>query len=89
MNDELENNFKQWIESGPYAWPGGYPTFALCEDGEALCHKCCLENANLIVDAIREGCGGWYIVAIGVNWEDDNVECAHCDEKIACAYPGE
>ena len=31
--------FKAFAKS-KYAWPGGYPLFAITNDGGCLCHKC-------------------------------------------------
>ena len=34
----------------PYAWPGGYPRYALMMDGGALCVACCKSEAKRIAD---------------------------------------
>lgn len=80
---------KQQLRAGKYAWPGGYPTFFICNDGAALCHDCVRKEwrhvceAHLI-DGYRHG--GWYVEACDVNWEDPNLWCDHCSTRIESAY---
>lgn len=71
------------IMRAPYAWPGGYPKFALCNDGGILCAHCCKENAKLIIGATRQE---WAIVAIDINWEDESLYCDHCGKSIESAH---
>jgi hypothetical protein len=73
----------QLVES-PYAWPGGYPMFAITSDGGALCHKCCKTEARSIGSTY--GSDGWAITALDVNWEDPGLYCDHCSERIESAY---
>jgi hypothetical protein len=77
-------HLRDQIVSQPYAWPGGYPLFAVTSDGGCLCSKCCKTEAK----QIGSTCGndGWQIVAIDVNWEDENLPCDHCGELIESAY---
>lgn len=67
----------------PYAWPGGYPLFALCSDGGALCHDCVRDNYRQIREAQKSysQCG-WNVVAIDVNYEEGSVTCDHCGDAI-------
>lgn len=60
-----------------FAWPGGYPLFYVDRDGsEAVCSECV--NTQNWSDK--------NIVSLAVNYEDDNLTCAHCGKKIAAAY---
>jgi hypothetical protein len=72
----------------PYAWPGGYPRFFLTNDGEALSFKEAKANARQIMEAIRDHdrSSGWLVVGADVNWEDDDLYCAHSGDKIESAY---
>lgn len=72
----------------PYAWPGGYPRYFVCGDGEALSFAAAKENAQLIIDAIRDEDkrSDWYVVGCDINWEDTELHCAHSGEKIESAY---
>jgi hypothetical protein len=76
-------------EDGPYAWPGGYPCHFICSDGEALSWKAAEENAGLIRDALiaDDRHSGWHVCAFDINWEDEDLLCAHTNEPIECAYP--
>ena len=71
------------IES-PCAWPGGYPMFAVTSDGAALCQSCCKSESR----SIGSTCGtdGWAIAGLAVNWEDPDLYCDHCGDRIESAY---
>lgn len=71
----------------PYAWPGGYPTFFITEDGAALCHKCAKREGQRIISSIRDGANAdWRVVAMEINWEDTDCYCDHCSKQIESAY---
>ena len=70
--------------ASPYAWPGGYPMFAITSDGAALCHCCCHSERKLIGSTY--GTDGWNLVALDVNYEDPALYCDHCGERIESAY---
>ena len=72
------------LTSQPYAWPGGYPLFAITNDGGALCPRCCKEERKWI--GTTTGTDGWNVVAIDVNWEDPSLYCDHCGNAIESAY---
>lgn len=77
---------KEFIRQ-PYAWPGGYPLFAITSDGESLCKDCCRKEYVNIYRATRDKLrDGWQVEAIDVNWECNDLCCAHCSEKIESAY---
>jgi hypothetical protein len=81
------SDFRRDMRYGPYAWPGGYPRFFVCSDGEPLSFGAAKENLRLILEAIRDHDGsGWDIVGCDINWEDDALFCAHTGERIAPAY---
>lgn len=89
----LKNKIKETIrqvEQG-YAWPGGYPVFAVMKDGSILCPHCVKENRKLIyIDSIGYSYrSGWEIEGSEINWEDIELSCDHCYEEIECAYPDE
>ena len=67
-----------------YAWPGGYPVYHICNDGEALCPKCANDPKNPVHEDMPDD--GWRIIASDINYEDDDLFCAHCGEQIKSAY---
>jgi hypothetical protein len=74
-----------------YAWPGGYPMFYVFRDGGCICPKCVNDNIELIDADMRHGRvwnshGGWAIDAADVNYEDADLHCDHCSERIESAY---
>lgn len=71
----------------PYAWPGGYPTYFICSDGGALCHKCAKKEKHRVIEAIKDrDNSGWRVIACDINYEDNMLFCSHCDEHIESAY---
>lgn len=79
--------FLQALRVGPYAWPGGYPLFFITSDGGCLHVKCAEENKEAVVDSIESRCDdGWCVEAQDVNWEDPDLYCDHCGERIESAY---
>ncbi len=67
-----------------FAWPGGYPVYHLCDDGECLCAKCANDPKNNI--HINEPNDGWRIIGSDINWDDTNLMCVHCGQNIESAY---
>jgi hypothetical protein len=86
-NIDNTQQLKAALRHGPYAWPGGYPLFFIANEGEALCFDCVRENLREVLSAITQGTnGGWKIVGVGVNYEDNACFCDHCGEQIESAY---
>jgi len=81
------NQFREFIENGPYAWPGGYPLYFVTSDGAALSFEAAEQNAGDIEYSIREMVyDGWKVVAAEINWEDGELYCDHTGERIESAY---
>jgi hypothetical protein len=72
------------LSRAPYAWPGGYPRFAVTRDGAVLCNRCCATERATI--ATTTGDDGWCITALDINWEDQHLYCDHCSRQIEAAY---
>ena len=68
----------------PYAWPGGYPMYAITDDGGVLCKTCCKTELPRIQEA--DPGDGFHIEALTVNWEDPDLCCDHCGNAIESAY---
>jgi hypothetical protein len=68
-----------------YAWPGGYPVYAIMQDGETMCAACATENENLILVADRDDDEQWQLADVEVNWEDA-LACVQCGKMIETAY---
>jgi hypothetical protein len=85
MYDATTKQVKEFIRD-PYAWPGGYPMFALTDDGGVLCKDCTRSEWPAICDSMRSGLSdGWRVVAIDINWESLTF-CDHCSNQIETAY---
>lgn len=71
----------------PYAWPGGYPCVAITSDGAALCADCVKKELGNIVTSIAQNLrDGWKVEGIDINYEDPDLYCDHCNERIESAY---
>lgn len=68
----------------PHVFPGGYPRYAVTDDGGALCHKCAEKEFDSIYAATPGD--GWHIEALVINYEDTELFCDHCNEQIESAY---
>ena len=87
MEIKTGKDFRAAIKQGPYAWPGGYPTFFIMSDGEALSFNDAKKNAKQIIRAIRDDDrSGWRAVAFEINWEDNDLYSSDSNEKIESAY---
>ncbi len=76
ISRQLHQSLKSALDA--YAWPGGYPVYAVMADGEALCPHCAREN-------IRTRCG-WHFATFDVKWEGSDLYCDHCGNPIEAAY---
>ncbi|MBN30029.1 MAG: hypothetical protein CMB34_05135 [Euryarchaeota archaeon] len=72
------------VAANPYAWPGGYPRYAITDDGGALCPACCKDERELIDSAYDRD--GWKVIASGIHWEGPPIICDHCSAEIPSAY---
>jgi hypothetical protein len=79
---------KAEIRKGEYAWPGGYPRYFVCSDGEAMCFACVKKNFREIVDAHRrdDRRSSWHLAGVEVNWEQVDLVCSATGLPIEAAY---
>jgi hypothetical protein len=77
-------SLRDQLIASPYAWPGGYPLFAVTSDGAAICKDCCKTESRSI--GTTYGNDGWAIETLTVNWEDPALHCDHCSNRIESAY---
>jgi hypothetical protein len=87
MHIKSISDFRTAVRHGPYAWPGGYPMYFICDDGGALCCNCVrTERRNILESIASKSRDGWRVVALDINWEDSTLYCDHCNEQIESAY---
>ena len=78
---------KATLRNGEYAWPGGYPMFLLANDGGCLHFECVRKEFRNCVDSIKRHINdGWRIVGNDINYENNDMVCDHCGERIESAY---
>jgi len=78
-------DLKTQLRKGPHE--NGYPVFFIAEDGGALSFEAVKENLLLIFHAMKFGYQrDWRVMGCEVNWEDENLFCAHTGKKIPSAY---
>jgi hypothetical protein len=83
MSILLARSLADELAEHPYAWPGGYPRYAITDDGEALCVNC-IRTERAAIDHATPG-DGWFLLSLAINWES-SLHCAHCDGAIESAY---
>ena len=72
-----------------WAWPGGYPVYYLTEDGSVLCPGCArMVEADHLDTPYDDGTFDpqWRIIAADINWEDTELYCDHCCDRIPSAH---
>ena len=81
------DNLQSIVRSNGFAWPGGYPMFAITTDGGCLCPKCCKDNYRIIRESQRDNSNdGWQVEAVTINYEESDLICDNCNEIIQSAY---
>ena len=84
--NKITEQFKLFVRT-KYAWPGGYPMYAMMRDGGCLCHKCASKHAKRILQStIRHDDKQLEVVHVDINWEDVNMFCDNCGMLIESAY---
>ncbi len=79
--------FRAAVRQGPYAWPGGYPLYAIADDGGLLCWDCLKTQRRLILESLRDRTrDGWAVMAVEVLWEGPDECCSHCNAALPTAY---
>ena len=86
MKTTLEN-IDQAV-AAPYAWPGGYPTLFVMQDGGTICPQCAQDNIALIKEAMIDGWDDqWIVVAQEIVYENaEGLYCDNCDGIHEAAY---
>ena len=70
-----------------FAWPGGYPLYIVANDGGSFCIQCArAEYKQIAHDTVKKWQTGWDCAGSDINWEDSELLCDHCGEKIESAY---
>jgi len=82
MKTELQN----FIRSGGFAWPGGYPCALLMADGEVIDARAARRNYRRIR---RAEARDWTPVEVFIHWEGEPLICAESGRAIDSAYGGE
>jgi hypothetical protein len=80
-------DLKQFVRSGGFAWPGGYPVVLLMMDGECIDAQSARENYRLIRRNMRDRADrDWIPAALFIHWEGEPIQCAHSGRMIESAY---
>lgn len=69
-----------------WAWPGGYPIYYVTKDVGILCADCANKELDRTLEVDDEQ---FYIVAGEINYEDNELQCDHCNCNINPAYSGD
>ena len=89
-----KTKIQNFIRSGGWAWPGGYPCALLMRDGEVIDAQAARENYRQIRRAQMNERAWWVDAqwtpeAVFVHWEGDSLICAHSGRLIESAYGGD
>jgi len=68
-----------------YVFPGGYPVYYVCADGGILCPNC-VDAEQALIDSADEHDKQWFVIAQDINYEDYNLYCDNCNNRIESAY---
>lgn len=79
---------REFIRSGGYAWPGGYPTYLVMGDGGVIDAQSAKENYRLILTALRHRGTDlqWEPYQVFIHWEGPPLICSHSGREIESAY---
>jgi 3-phosphoglycerate kinase len=77
--------FLEVIKAGKTVWPGGYEITFITNDGRYLHFDCVKENLMDECRNIRDKYDS-HIIGVFTNWEDEDLCCEWCDEKINTEY---
>lgn len=84
MNCEWQSDFRairrEWETC---VWPGGYPIYYVVKDGGVLCPRCANQELHRTLDKDDDQ---FFIVGQEANYEDPELYCDHCNERIPSAY---
>lgn len=83
---ETPEDFASYFENFPggNAWPGGYPTYLVMQDGGILCHACAVAERGRIAEETFDD--AWMVLGYECNWEDPSLYCDHCSKRVESAY---
>jgi len=78
------NDLERALDQGEFSSVGSYPLYFIASNGDRLHPKCVREVAGEDpCPAISEE---WTVQVHGVNYEDPDLVCAHCGERIESAH---
>ena len=86
MKNHILESVKSAIRN-PYAWPGGYPVYTVCADGELLCCDCARKNYRQIVKDTTDGThDSFECIGAQIYWEGQTEYCSNCNKELESAY---
>jgi hypothetical protein len=83
---------KATLRHGEYAWPGGYQMYFIAADGAPLSFDTVRKEWRNVLSSMWGHAGGmsvddsWRVVGCDINYEDNELYCAHTNERIPAAY---
>lgn len=87
MQIKTIGDFRTVMRQGEYTFPGGYPSYFIMEDSEALSFDAARQNRRRILEALASNTRDeWRPVAVEINYEDSELTCCHSGKRIPSAY---
>jgi len=76
------------LNEGRYTSLGGYPKCLIIKNNQCLCWDCVKENEAEIQESLAMGetSNTYYPLQAEVNWENSELYCDECGERVESAY---
>ena len=71
------------IEVPAQTFPGLYPMYYITADSGVICPTCVNAHRTLCADSNDPQ---WHVVLSDINYEDPQIFCDHCNDRIESAY---
>ena len=78
---------RDFLRGGKYAWPGCYPMYFITSDGAPLSFEAVKSEYRQVSWSVRNKVNdGWRVIGVDINWESEDLFCAHNSTQIESAY---
>lgn len=84
---ETVADLKAALRHGKFTDLGGYPLYFITSDYDTMSFESVLENLASVMDSVAtKSRDGWRVIAVEINYEDNDMVCCHSGKRIPSAY---
>lgn len=84
---ETVADLKAALRHGKFTDLGGYPLYFITSDCDTMSFESVLENLASVMDSVAtKSRDGWRVIAVEINYEDNDMVCCHSGKRIPSAY---